>query len=69
MDPNNATREQFTQNIISHPLPESASPDWKAMAIKHRTLVDKLAHHPAMAPNLDQPYMAPASSKNRVYFM
>ena len=31
-------------------------------------LLDKLAHHEAMAPNLNQTYMTPAADKNKVYF-
>ena len=69
MDPFKATREQFTQNIISSPLPEDASSDWTSLATKSRALVDKLAHHPAMQPNLQQTYMETPKSKNKVYFM
>lgn len=70
MDPNNATREEFTTGLTSIPLPPvTLAPEWKKLAEQLRTLLDKLAYHPAMAPNLQQTYMTPAASKNNVYFM
>ncbi|KAL8979545.1 MAG: hypothetical protein Q9205_005143 [Flavoplaca limonia] len=68
MDPNKNTREEFTNDIVSRPIPEFASPDWKKYVQRSQVLLDKLAHHTAMAPNLHQPYMTPANSKNKVYF-
>ncbi|OCL01330.1 hypothetical protein AOQ84DRAFT_350832 [Glonium stellatum] len=69
MDPHKSTREEFTKNIISIPLPSEASPKWTEEVNKLRELLDKLAHHPAMASNLSQTYMTPAADKNKVYFM
>lgn len=70
MDPNTATREEFTTGLTSVPLPSvTLAPEWKELVERLRTLLDKLAHHPAMAPNLQQTYMTPAASKNNVYFM
>lgn len=69
MDPNTSTREEFTAGLTSIPLPPvPLAPEWKELAEQLRTLLDKLAHHPAMAPNLQQTYMTPAASKNNVYF-
>lgn len=68
MNPNTATREEFTTNLISPELPSGAE-EWTTLAQKLRKLLPKLAHHPAMAPNLHQSYMTPAASKNKVYFM
>jgi len=70
-NPTTATRLQFTDNLTTRPLPTSPppSPSWKKLAITLRTLLDKLAHHPAMAQNLHQTYMTPAADKNKVYFM
>jgi len=69
MDPNTATREQFTTQLISNPTPFDAAPAWTKLADNLKTLLEKLAHHSAMAPNLQQTYMTPAASKNKVYFM
>ncbi|KAM0794095.1 hypothetical protein BDR22DRAFT_718717 [Usnea florida] len=70
MDPHTATREQFTTGLTSMPLPTGTlAPEWKELAEQLRTLLLKLAFHPAMEPNLQQTYMTPAASKNNVYFM
>lgn len=70
MDPNTSTREEFTTSLTGIPLPPvPLAPEWKQLAEQLRVLLDKLAHHPAMAPNLQQTYMTPAASKNSVYFM
>lgn len=69
MDPNTATRAEFTAHLTSKPIPTSAAPAWKKLVITLRVLLDKLAAHPAMAANLQQTYMTPANSKNKVYFM
>lgn len=70
MDPNTSTREEFTTGLTAVPLPPvPLAPEWKELAEQLRTLLNKLAYHPAMAPNLQQTYMTPAASKNNVYFM
>lgn len=70
MDPNTATRQEYTAGLTSVPLPPvTLAPEWKELVEQLRTLLDKLVHHPAMAPNLQQTYMTPAASKNNVYFM
>lgn len=69
MDPNTATRAEFTAHLTSKPIPTSAAPAWKKLVITLRVLLDKLAAQPAMAANLQQTYMTPANSKNKVYFM
>lgn len=69
MDPYTQTREAFTNNITSMETPSFADPDWSKQAALMRELLQKLAHHPAMEPNLQQTYMTPAASKNKVYFV
>lgn len=69
MNPYTNTREEFTSHLLSLPIPESAAADWKDVANKLRPLLEKLAYHDAMAPNLQQTYMTPAADKNKVYFM
>ncbi|KAL8953164.1 MAG: hypothetical protein Q9222_000985 [Ikaeria aurantiellina] len=69
MDYSTITRLELTNNQVQRELPTPASPEWTSLATKTRTLLEKLAHHPAMAPNLQQTYMTPAASKNKVYFM
>ena len=72
MDPNVATREEFTKHLTSLPYPkpsEGSAPEWYELVTKLAVLLDKLAHHEAMAPNLQQTYMTPAASKNKIYFM
>ncbi|KAL9030452.1 MAG: hypothetical protein Q9196_001436 [Gyalolechia fulgens] len=68
MDPTTSTREQFTNGLISSPVPDNAAPDWKKYVERLKVLLQKLAHHPAMVPNLQQTFMTPANSKNKVYF-
>lgn len=68
MDPYTNTREQFTNGLISNPVPENAALEWKKYVERHKVLLEKLAHHPAMAPNVQQTFMTPANSKNKVYF-
>lgn len=68
MDPNKSTREEYTNAMVVMPVPEFASPQWKKYVRASQVLLDKLAHHSAMAPNLQQTYMTPANSKNKVYF-
>ncbi|KAL8822981.1 MAG: hypothetical protein Q9191_006297 [Dirinaria sp. TL-2023a] len=68
MNPNTATREEFTTNLVSPGLP-SGDEEWTTLAQNLRKLLQKLAYHPAMAPNLHQSYMTPAASKNKVYFI
>lgn len=69
MDPNRATRKDFTDGLVSQPLPTNANRDWKRYIEALQKLYDKLAHHSAMATNLTQTYMTPAASNNRIYFM
>ncbi|KAL9092257.1 MAG: hypothetical protein Q9165_004431 [Trypethelium subeluteriae] len=69
MDPNTHTREAFTNNLTSVEIPSFADPDWSKTVSWLRELLQKLAHHPAMEANLQQTYMTPAASKNKVYFM
>lgn len=68
MDPNKSTREEFTNAMVVMPVPEFASPEWKKYVHASQVLLDKLAHHSAMASNMQQTYMTPANSKNKVYF-
>lgn len=68
MDPYTSTREQFTAHLVNKPVPDNASPEWKKYVERSKVLLDKLVHHPAMAPNLHQTYMTPAKSKNKIYF-
>jgi len=68
MDPNTCTREDFTKALTSPDLPSDAAEKWTELAEKLRGLLNKLAYHPAMASNLQQTYMTPAASKNKIYF-
>ncbi|KAL1604755.1 hypothetical protein SLS60_004295 [Paraconiothyrium brasiliense] len=69
-DPSTSTREQFTKHLTDVPMPGSfVHDDWLKHATAHQVLLDKLASHPAMAPNLQQTYNTPANNKNNVYFM
>nr|POE78038.1 hypothetical protein CFP56_09679 [Quercus suber] len=69
MNANTATREQFTSSLVDRPLPSNAAQEWKTRAEKLQALLKKLAFHDAMSANLQQTYMTPAASKNKVYFM
>lgn len=69
MDPYTNSREEFTRKLLSIPVPEFAHKDWADQVKKIKPLLEGLAFHEAMQPNLQQTYMTPAVSKNRVYFM
>jgi len=68
-DPNTSTREQSTQSTLSLPCPPNADPKFTAVWEQYSKLLRLLAYHPAMSENLQQTYMTPAKSKNKVYFM
>ncbi|KAF2439167.1 hypothetical protein P171DRAFT_502328 [Karstenula rhodostoma CBS 690.94] len=69
-DPSTSTRELFTKHLTDVPMPSTpAHDDWLKHATLHQVLLEKLALHPAMAPNLQQTYNTPANNKNNVYFM
>jgi hypothetical protein len=69
-NPATSTREVFTKHLIDVPMPSSfVHEDWLKHATAHQVLLEKLAYHPAMAPNLQQTYNTPANDKNNVYFM
>ncbi|KAK4498014.1 hypothetical protein PRZ48_010670 [Zasmidium cellare] len=69
MDPNTATRQQFTRGLVDGPTPSHWPQPLKDRVVVLRSLLDKLGNHQAMATNLQQTYMTPANSKNKVYFM
>lgn len=69
MDPYVATRQQFTDHLVNKRIPANATDEWRSAAEELQPLLRKLAYHDAMRPNLQQTYMTPANSKNRVYFM
>ena len=69
MDPNTNTRLEFTNHLVGIPIPASASPRWKTLVETHKALLDKLAHHEALALDINRTYMDPAGDKNKVYFM
>ncbi|KAL9035984.1 MAG: hypothetical protein Q9214_006336, partial [Letrouitia sp. 1 TL-2023] len=68
-NPYTQTREEFTRHLLSVPIPDFAHEEWAGEVTKIKPLLEKLAYHEAMQPNLQQTYMTPAASKNRVYFM
>ncbi|KAF2815288.1 uncharacterized protein BDZ99DRAFT_516024 [Mytilinidion resinicola] len=69
LDVQNTTRAAYTRGLTSLPLPTNAKAEWLSSVTKLRTLLTKLAEHPAMAPNLQQTYSTPSADKNNVYFM
>ena len=69
MDPYTKTREQFTNSLLDAPIPDEAADEWEEQAVGLKELLRKLAFHEAMGPNLQQTYMTPANSKNKIYFM
>ncbi|KXT00600.1 hypothetical protein AC578_3171 [Pseudocercospora eumusae] len=68
-DPYTATRQDFTTHLTHTNIPPDANATFKQYAESHQTLLTALMQHPAMAPNLQQTYMTPANSKNKIYFM
>ncbi|EME81451.1 uncharacterized protein MYCFIDRAFT_176727 [Pseudocercospora fijiensis CIRAD86] len=68
-DPYTSTREAFTTRLTSAEIPPNAHTTFKTYAETHQKLLTALLQHPAMAPNLQQTYMTPANSKNKIYFM
>ncbi|KAL9609775.1 MAG: hypothetical protein Q9167_005487 [Letrouitia subvulpina] len=57
------------KHFLSAPVPDFADKEWADEVTKTKSLLEKLTFHEAMQPNLQQTYMTPAASKNRVYFM
>ena len=68
MDPNTSTRLEHTNQLIYGSVQDDASPKYAKLVDNHKALLDALAHHEAMAPNLYQTYTTPAANKNKVYF-
>jgi len=68
-NPHTTTREAYTEALVGDAVPTNASPKFAKLFNSLNDLYSKLAHHPAMAPNLQQTFMTPANSKNKVYFM
>jgi len=68
-DFNTCTRQEYTTALLSQPIPENASNDYRQEVSQHQTLLELLFSDPAMDPNRDQKYMTPAASKNKVYFL
>ncbi|KAL8794212.1 MAG: hypothetical protein Q9195_003166 [Heterodermia aff. obscurata] len=69
MDPTTTTRLAFTTHLIDLPIPPSSSARWRALVKTHKTLLDKLAHHEALARDINRTYMDPAGDRNKIYFM
>jgi hypothetical protein len=66
INPCTATREEFTNNLLVGPILENVDDEWKKYATNLKDLLSKLAFHEAMAPNLQQIFMTPANSKNKI---
>ena len=69
MDPYKSTRKEYTDKALSMPIPRDSTKEWENMVQILRTLYRLLAFHPAMATNINDTYMTPARTKNKVYFM
>jgi hypothetical protein len=69
LDPNRNTREEFTNAAQGQTIPDDAAPQWKELNQTLKDLMLKLVYHDSMAQNRVQPFMTPAASKNRVYFV
>jgi hypothetical protein len=68
-DPFTTTRRDFTANLLSTPTPKSATADYAKVQDGLKGLLTPLINHTAMELNIDQTFMTPAASKNKVYFM
>lgn len=71
LDPSSSTRREFSENAITTPVPDNASPLYRNTLVKSQALLQLLINHPGMVEtgNANQPFMQPANSKNRVYAM
>ena len=69
LDPETATRREFTEKLTAIPPPDypSLDPKWFNLFTTHRELLRKLAYHEVMKPNIDDPYMKPAVRKTKVH--
>jgi len=68
--PSESTRREWTDWMISQPaIPSNASNEYRELMESLRNLLSKLANHESMVQNMNQKYMEPAISKNKVYFM
>ncbi|KAF2398717.1 hypothetical protein EJ06DRAFT_456867, partial [Trichodelitschia bisporula] len=68
-DPYTNTRREFTEAMLNRPIPDAATPQYRTFVSGAQKVLRALAYHPAMEPNIDQPFMTPANKKSRVYFM
>ncbi|KAF3927531.1 hypothetical protein AA313_de0202707 [Arthrobotrys entomopaga] len=71
LDPNRATRNQFSESILARNPASDASEKYTTLFRATQHLLSLLANHPGMIEtgNAEQPFMQPASSKNRIYAM
>lgn len=69
LDPRTNTREEFTLAALQQPIPDDADPQWADLNQTLKDLMLKLLNHDAMRVNKTQPFMTPAASKNKVYFL
>ncbi|OQN96952.1 hypothetical protein B0A48_16926 [Cryoendolithus antarcticus] len=68
LDPDVASRAQYTVRYLQAPVPENASPQWLKYFNGLMKLVRLLGEHEGMARNNTQTFNTPAFEKNNVYF-
>jgi hypothetical protein len=68
-DPHTTTRRAFTANLLNAPVQAPANSEYAKLQNALKTVLTLLINHKAMERNIDQTFMTPAASKNKVYFM
>ncbi|EGX51802.1 hypothetical protein AOL_s00043g821 [Orbilia oligospora ATCC 24927] len=71
LNPNSATRREFSEHFIAARPPSGADAEYIAVFQATQHLLSLLINHAGMVEteNAQQPFMEPAKSKNRVYAM
>ncbi|KAF2429324.1 hypothetical protein EJ08DRAFT_650537 [Tothia fuscella] len=68
-DPYTTNRRDFTAALLNHPTAQNATPAYAKIHNDSKALLRLLINHKAIEPNINQTFMTPAASKNKVYFM
>lgn len=69
LDPATNSRRKFTEHMQEEPIPANATPALRKIWEDTSKLMEKLAYHEAMQPNIDRMFNEPARRRSKVYFM
>ncbi|PSK50348.1 hypothetical protein B9Z65_292 [Elsinoe australis] len=69
LDPATNSRRKFTEYMQEEPIPANATPALRKIWEDTSKLMEKLAYHEVMQPNIDRMFNEPARRRSKVYFM